>query len=176
MPVETKKGHDVSERARQLLVIGGLLACTLGLGFGVIPAGIEEGFGSKGPGLSPRIMPQIATTGITLALVFGLFRTILAKDQIDETLATGEKSGDHPLRAAGAILICLLFAYIGFDALGLYLGGVAMAAALTLLLGERKLLYVLLLPILTVAVIYGLFELGFQIKLPKSNLIPGIPI
>jgi len=33
-----------------------------------------------------------------------------------------------------------------------------------------------LLPILILAVIYGLFELGFQIKLPKSNLFPGMPI
>jgi len=166
----------LSERTRELLVIGGLIAGTLGLGFGLIPAGIEEGFGSQGPGLSPRAMPQFTVTGIALALVFGLFQTILAKDPIDETLATGDKSGGHPLRAAGAVLICLLFAYLGFDAIGFYLGGVAMAAALTLLLGERKVIYVVLLPILTLAVIYGLFELGFQIKLPKSDLFPGIPI
>ncbi len=167
---------QLSERTRQLLVIGGLLAGTLVLGFGLIPAGIEEGFGSKGPGLSPRIMPQIAATGIALALVFGLFRTIFAKDQIDATLVTVAETGNHPLRASGAILICFLFAYIGFDALGFYLGGVAMAAALTLLLGERKVLFVLLLPILILALIYGLFEFAFQIKLPKSNLIPGVPI
>lgn len=157
-------------------MIGGLIAGALGLGFGMIPAGIEEGFGSQGPGLSPRIMPEIAVAGITLALVFGLFRTILAKGPVDDAPATQDRTGTHLLRAAGAVLICLLFAYIGFDAVGFYLGGVAMAAVLTLMLGERKVLYVLLLPILTLAVIYGLFELGFQIKMPKSNLIPGIPI
>jgi hypothetical protein len=166
----------LSERTRELLLIGGLIAGTLGLGFGLIPAGIEEGFGSRGAGLSPRAMPQVAVAGILLALTFGLLQMILAKSPNDATPATGDKSGDHLLRAAGAVLICLLFAYIGFNAFGFYLGGVAMAAALTLLLGERKVLYVLLLPILILAVIYGLFELGFQIKLPKSDFIPGLPI
>jgi hypothetical protein len=159
-----------------MLVIGGLIAGTLGLGFGLIPAGIDEGFGSQGTGLSPRSIPQITVAGITLALAYGLFQTFLAKYPIDEAPTTRDKSATHPLRAAGAVLICLLFAYIGFDAIGFYLGGVAMAALLTLLLGERKVLYVLLLPILTLALIYGLFELGFQIKLPKADFIPGISI
>ncbi len=49
-------------------------------------------------------------------------------------------------------------------------------SALTLLLGERKVFYVLFVPVLTLAVIYGIFELGFQIKLPKADFIPGIPV
>lgn len=166
----------LSERTRELLLIFGLIMGTLVLGFGLIPAGIEEGFGSQGPGLSPRAMPQIAVAGIALALIFGLAQTILANSPIDQTRTTGGKHGNHPLRAAGAVLICMLFAYIGFDACGFYLGGAAMAAVLTLLLGERKVIYVVLLPILILAVIYGLFELGFQIKLPKSGLFPGVPI
>ncbi len=159
-----------------MLVIGGLIAGTLGLGFGLIPAGIEEGFGSQGGGLSPRSMPRITVAGIALAAAYGLFQMIFAKGPVDAAPATRDKSTTHPLRAAGAVLICLLFAFIGFDAIGFYLGGVAMAVLLTLLLGERKVLFVLLLPILTLALVYGLFELGFQIKLPKADFIPGIPI
>jgi len=166
----------MKSRTRELFVIGGLIVGALGLGFGLIPAGIEEGFGSRGPGLSPRTMPQVAAGGIALALIFGLFQTILAKGPIDKTQTTADKSGSHPLRASGAVFICLLFAYSGFDALGFYIGGVAMAALLTLLLGERNLVYVLVLPILTLAVIYGLFEMGFQIQLPKADMVPGIPI
>ena len=166
----------LSKRNREVLLIGGLIAGAAGFGLGLIPAGIEEGFGSQGPGLSPRAMPQVAVAGIALALVFGLVQMILAKNPIDEIPATGGKRVSHLLRAIGAVLICLLFAYLGFDILGFYFGGMVMAAALTLLLGERKVIYVVLLPILILALIYGLFELGFQIKLPKSGFIPGIPI
>lgn len=163
-------------RTHELLVICGLTAGALVIGFGLIPAGIEEGFGSQGPGLSPRTMPQIAVGGITLALIFGFFQTLLTKASINEIPTIGDKDGSHPLRATGAVLICLLFAYSGFDAFGFYIGGVAMAVALTLLLGERNLFYVLVLPILTLALIYGLFELGFQIQLPKADIVPGIPV
>jgi hypothetical protein len=51
-----------------------------------------------------------------------------------------------------------------------------MAAILTLLLGERELLKVIVFPILVLLVIYVVFEFGFQIRLPKSGLIPSVPV
>ena len=66
-------------------------------------------------------------------------------------------------------MISMFFAYFGFAIGGFYLGGVAMAIVLTLLLGERKALNVVFVPVLVLASIYLIFELGLQIKLPKSG-------
>jgi TM2 domain-containing membrane protein YozV len=80
------------------------------------------------------------------------------------------------LRAVIVVAICLFFSLVGFRVAGFYLGGVAMAFFLMLLLGERKPFNILGVPILVLLVIYLVFELGFQIRLPKSGLIPSIPV
>ena len=153
-----------------------LLVATLIFGFYLIPLGINEGFGEIGPGLSPRFMPELATAGIALALAFGLACYLFfPSSQSDADIQSPDDDG-HPLRAVAVISICLFFAAFGFRVAGFYLGGVAMAALLTFFLGERKLLNVVVIPILVLAVIYVVFEMGFQIRLPKSNLIPGVPI
>ena len=51
-----------------------------------------------------------------------------------------------------------------------------MAALLIFLLGERKVRNVLLFPVIILIVIYLVFELGFQIRLPKADIIPGLPV
>jgi hypothetical protein len=156
-----------------ILTIAALLAITIAFGFGLLPAGIALGYGSDGAGLSPRFIPQLATAGIALALAFGLFQAVASKAPAeDASLATG----DHPLRAASAALICLLSAYLGFALLGFYLGGAIMSAALMLLLGERRPLVVIVFPLLVLVVVYVLFELGLQVRLPKSGIFPGLSI
>lgn len=164
----------MSDRTREIIIIATLLIVAMIFGFGLIPLGIKEGSGSGGPGLSPRFMPEIATAGIALALMFGLMQYVIGSVPDDETSAL--HAGGHPLRAVTAMVICLLFAGIGFRVAGFYLGGVAMAALLTVLLGERKPLNIIVIPILVLSVIYLVFEFGFQIRLPKSGLIPGIPV
>jgi len=159
-----------------MLIIAALLIATLIFGFVLIPLGIGEGFGEIGPGLSPRFMPEIATAGIAAALLFGLARYIFASEVEGAADIPLDHEGGHPLRAVAVILICMFFAAIGFRVAGFYFGGISMAILLTLFLGERKVLNVVLTPILVLAVIYVVFEIGFQIRLPKSNLIPGVPI
>lgn len=166
----------VNVKQRETLIIVVLLIATLIFGFVLIPVGISEGSGDIGPGLSPRFMPELATAGIALALVFGLARYLFASKPEDDTGVPPLDEGGHPLRAVAAISICLFFAIIGFRVAGFYLGGVAMALLLTLLLGERRLRNAVLVPVLVLTVIYLVFEMGFQIRLPKSNLIPGVPI
>jgi hypothetical protein len=166
----------VSDRTREIWIIVALLVVTGIIGFGLIPLGISEGSGNIGPGLSPRPMPELATGGIALALIFGLIQYLTKSvPDADAQMATHQEGG-HPLRAVVAITICLLFATIGFRVSGFYLGGVAMAALLTLLLGDRKILNIIVIPVLVLIFIYLVFEFGFQIRLPKSGLIPGIPL
>jgi TM2 domain-containing membrane protein YozV len=163
-------------KSREITTITVLLITTAIFGLVLIPIGIREGFGSGGAGLSPRFMPELATAGIALSLIFGLLRHLF--------IAASNESGDlesanddgHPLRAVVVVAICLFFSLIGFRVAGFYLGGVAMAFLLMMLLGERKLFNVLGFPILVLLVIYLVFEFGFQIRLPKSGLIPSIPV
>ena len=166
----------LSVRHREILAIALLLIAALAFGFVLLPYGIGLGYGSGGAGLSPRFMPQIATAGIALALAFGLIETIVVTDSTREQPPLHVQNGGHPLRAIIVVLICLFFAHVGFGLAGFYLGGVSMAALLILLLGERKVRNVLLFPIIILTVIYLVFELGFQIRLPKADFIPGLPI
>ncbi len=158
------------------LLLAGLIAVTVAFGVGVLPLGIDEGYASQGPGLSPRAMPQLAVSGIALALAFGLVQELLGRSPAPSPGVAQGGRGAHPFRALGAVLICFLFAYLGFQLLGFYLGGVVMAILLTLLLGERHVFKVVVIPILILALIYGIFELGFQIRLPKAGFIPGLPL
>ena len=166
----------MNSQRREILLLAGLIAVALGFGLSLLPIGIQEGFGSDGPGLSPRAMPQVAVAGIVLALGYGLLIALLGTARTIEAQASPRLRGAHPLRAIGAVLICFLFAYLGFALLGFYLGGVVMAVLLTLLLGERQVFKVVVIPILILALIYGIFELGFQIRLPKAGFIPGLPL
>jgi len=109
-------------------------------------------------------------------LIFGLAQYLTGRVPDVDAEPPSHHAGGHPLRAVTAMAICLLFAAFGFRVSGFYLGGVAMAALLTLLLGERKPLNVIGIPILVLIVIYLVFEFGFQIRLPKSGLIPSIPV
>lgn len=165
----------MSVKSREIIIIAVLLLMTAIFGFVLIPIGIREGFGASGAGLSPRFMPELATIGIAIALIFGLIRHLFVAES-NEGPDPSSEGGDHPMRAVIVVTICLFFSVIGFRVAGFYLGGVAMAFSLTMLLGERKLLKVVVFPILILFVIYLVFEFGFQIRLPKSGLIPSIPV
>jgi hypothetical protein len=166
----------MSVKSREIIIITVLLLSTAIFGFVLIPAGIGEGFGASGAGLSPRFMPELATIGIAGALLFGLARHLFVAASNEEPDSSSEAEGGHPLRAVTVIAICLFFSLIGFRMAGFYLGGIAMACSLTLLLGERKLINVIVFPVLVLIVIYLVFEFGFQIRLPKLGLIPSVPI
>jgi hypothetical protein len=165
----------MTDRRREILLLATLIAITLAFAFGVLPEGIDEGFGGEGPGLSPSAMPRLAVAGIVLALAYGLLLAVQGTKPNTDAAAL-HPQGAHPLRAIGAVLICLTFAQLGFELLGFYIGGVLMAMLLTLLLGERQIFKVLVIPMLVCTLIYTLFELGFQIRLPKAGFIPGLPL
>jgi hypothetical protein len=166
----------MSVKIREITIIVVLLLSTAIFGFVLIPIGIAEGYGSSGAGLSPRFMPEIATIGIAAALLFGLFKHVFVAESNAIPAVDAEIEAGHPLRAVAIMIICLFFSIIGFRLAGFYLGGLAMAAILTLILGERELLKVIVFPILVLLVIYVVFEFGFQIRLPKSGLIPSVPV
>lgn len=163
-------------RSQEIFIIAVLLSVTAIFGLVLIPLGIREGFGTDGAGLSPRFMPELATIGIAVALVIGLLRHLFVAESNERSETVSDSEGGHPLRAVTIIMICLFFSFVGFRVAGFYLGGVAMALLLMLLLGERKFFNVVVFPILVLLVIYLVFELGFQIRLPKSGLIPSIPV
>lgn len=161
---------------QEILINAGLLIVTLVFGFAVLPKGIGLGFGSDGAGLSPRFLPQVATAGIAFALLVGILQSVIGASRAAEAAVPQQPHDRHPLRVLGAVAICMLFAAFGFPLAGFYIGGAVMVAALTVLLGVRNVRSVVIFPLLIVAVIYLIFELGLQIRLPKSDWFAGVPL
>lgn len=158
---------------RESLAIAALLAAAIAFGLWILPAGIGPGGAGEGEGLSPRFMPRLATAAMALALAWGLLGSLAG------TRAFREPDGDresHVRIPIGGVAICLAFATFGFALAGFYIGGICMAAALTVLLGERRAWVIIVFPILLLAAIYLLFELALNVRLPRFGLIPGLPI
>ncbi len=158
-----------SEPAAIALFLAGAAA----FGFVLLPIGIQVGSANAGAGLSPRFLPQLATASLAIALVWGLFRAVAGRG---ERQPADQTDGSNPRKPLVAATICMAFAIGGFDLAGFYLGGFVMAVLLTLLLGERRVLISIVFPTLLLAVIYLVFEIGLQVRLPKSGLFPGLAI
>ena len=165
-----------SRPTSEALVIVGLLVTTLVFGFSLLPMGIADGSGNQGAGLSAGFIPRVATFGIAIALGFGLFETLIRARFKKGTVQIAQEPDTHPFRAALAALVCLLAAYVVFAVAGFYIGGVLMGIVLLLLLGERRFVTIVVFPTLVLTVIYVIFELGLQVRLPKANLIPGLAL
>jgi hypothetical protein len=166
----------MSASRREALLNVGLLVVTLVFGFAVLPLGIGLGFGSDGAGLSPRFLPQLATVGIALALAVGVLQCVVGAPSPAEAQVPQQPHDRHPLRVLSAVTICMLFASFGFSLAGFYIGGAVMVASLTVLLGVRKAGTIFLFSVLIAAAIYLIFEMGLQIRLPKSNWLSGVPV
>jgi hypothetical protein len=159
-----------------------LIALALVLLLIVIPAGIAVNVSvSASPG-TPRLVPQLAVSGIISALLYGLFEMLRNRPPIHDPLAqsTGPEAGvapslDRTWRAALVCLACLLCAFWGFFWIGFYAGSVILMVVVKLLLGERRFLQLLVIPVLTVACIYLLFEAGFQVRMPQPALMAVEP-
>ncbi len=150
------------------LLVAALVFLLAGVPLGIAPYRLESGLG-----FSPRLVPAIAGAGLVAALCFGLVATL--RGQAPGHL-TGEASGEAPgeAREGGpatgrivlAALLCLGFAFLVPLAGGFYLLGAALVAAIAWLLGERRIAWLVLYPVLLLASVYGIFEWGFQLRFP----------
>ena len=157
----------------ETVTIGAFLAAAITFGLLVLPAAIAPGDSGQGAGLSPRFMPQLAVASIVLALAWGLSRSLIRNRQPEQQARRPRKQILTPICG---VAICIVFAAVGFDLAGFYVGGIFMAVLLTLLLGERRPWVIILFPAVLLATIYVLFELALNIRLPRLGLIPGLPI
>lgn len=156
---------------REPLAVAALLAAAIVFGLWILPAGI--GPGGAGEGLSPRFMPRLATVAMVLALAWGLLGSLIGTRPPRKPDSDGESHVRIPIVG---VAICLAFATVGFALAGFYIGGICMAALLTVVLGERRVWVVILFPTLLLAAIYLLFELALNVRMPRFGLVPGLPI
>lgn len=138
----------------------------------VIPAGIGVGVSVSAALGTPRLVPQLASVGMILALLCGLVGILWHRAAgPDPEAPAGDALPDEPnatvWRPALVSLACLLTAVWGYSWLGFYVGSAMLMVVLTLLLAERRPTHLLLVPLLTVLCIYVLFDLGFQIRMPQ---------
>ena len=155
-------------RRAQLAAILALLAAALVFLLAGVPLGIAPYRLEAGLGFSPRLVPAVAATGLVLALCFGLVATLRAGSA--QAHSEGQDRGDAEApdlrRIAIAALLCLGFAFLVPVAGGFYLLGAALVAAVAWLLGERRIGWLVMYPVLLLASIYAIFELGFQLRFP----------
>ena len=180
-------------RGGETVLLLGFLALAAVLAWVVVPAGIGA---VRTPGVSPRTVPYGVAAGIAAVCLLRLGSLWLspwfaelrgqgtpdaravpdgpaddaeAMEDMGEGMAADEPR--HPLRLLVIVAGCFLFAAVLVPNLGFYISGAAFMLGAMLLLGERRWPLLLMVPPALAAAVYGLFELGFSIRLPKGTLV-----
>ena len=157
-------------RRAQLAAILALLVAALVFLLAGVPLGIAPYRLESGLGFSPRLVPATAGAVLVLALCFGLVATLRAGSAQSSTEGGdgGDAAAPDLRRIAIAALLCLGFAFLAPVAGGFYLLGAALVAAVAWLLGERRIGWLVLYPVLLLASVYAIFGLGFQLRFPGA--------
>lgn len=164
---------------REIWLLLALLAASVVFYFFVIPKGIADpdGFGI-GQGLPPSFTARVAVILIGVILLVRLIQLFAnpAAARIErsdpEAIAPTSESGSG-LRNVAGIACGLIFAFALVPAIGYYLGSIAMIAALMLVMGETRWLYIIGQPVAVIGLVWALFDRVFSIKLPVGWLFGG---
>ncbi len=164
---------------REIWLLLVLLAASAIFYFFVIPNGIADpdGFGI-GQGLPPSFAARIAVILIGVILSLRLIQLLINPaaanvEQSDADTATVSAQSDNGPRNLAGIVCALLFAFVLVPAIGYYLASIAMIAALMLVMGETRWLYIVGQPFAVIGLIWVLFDRIFSIKLPVGWLWGG---
>ena len=164
---------------REIWLLFVLLAAGVMFYFFVIPKGIADpdGFGI-GQGLPPSFTARVAVILIGLILGIRFVQLVInpaaanieQTDPIDVALPTENNSG---LRNVTGIVCALIFAFVLVPAIGYYFASIVLIAALMLVMGETRRLYIIGQPIAVIGLVWVLFDQIFSIKLPVGWILGG---
>ena len=149
----------------QRWVIAALFIFAMVFLFVLVPRAIEPYVLEPGLGFAPRLVPSVAAAGLLLALAAG-WRATSRGGAPASAPADSEPNPGGLQRVLLMLVACGLFALASASFGGFYLGGIVLVGTLAYLMGERRPAWLVLYPVLLMAVIYGIFEWGFQMRLP----------
>ncbi|NQW10190.1 MAG: tripartite tricarboxylate transporter TctB family protein [Alphaproteobacteria bacterium] len=165
---------------REMIEIGVLFVANLVFLFVVVPLGIEDparfGFGE---GLPPSFSADLV--GALVAVILGGRFIQLLTGRVDGYRATGSGAGPaEPVEEGQRLQLSLigmaaavLFAVILVPVLGFYLGAWFFLFSLLGLLGETRLLHLIVLPPVVVLLVWGMFDRLLSVRLPSGVLFDG---
>jgi hypothetical protein len=171
--------HERSSEIRLLII---LLALVGLFTFWMIPASVKdpEGFGYA-QGLAPSFtvyMVAIFAAITLLARLVRVWREVPRDAGSSASLNENENDWDEPVhndttsqkRSWTIIGSCLLFAFILIPYAGFYASSFAFIVILAIIMGERRIIILVLLPAILLVGIYLGFEKGFTISLPRGEI------
>lgn len=170
--------NDTSAR-REIWLLLALLVVNAVFYFLIIPNGISDpdGFGI-GQGLPPSFTARVAAALIAIILGLRLVQLIVnpsaaqITDSDPGTDSAPSESGSGFRNLAG-IACALTFAFMLVPMIGYYLASLLMIAALMLVMGETRWLYLAGQPVTVMGLIWVLFDRVFSIKMPVGWLFGG---
>lgn len=144
--------------------------------FWVIPASVKDpmGFGyAEGmpPSFTPNLVAWLAVLVLILKLIHLAWPMIVQGKAASNPVIPEEEEPNRPMHAPITILVCIIYAMVFIPYLGFYVSGLALVLTLILILGERRWVVVLGIPVAVVGVVYLLFEHVLTIILPRGSLM-----
>lgn len=157
-------------RQREALLLIALLTGVAGIVLWVVPASVEdpEGFGYA-QGLPPSFTVYLVALLAGAVMLVRLLRLWLTPAlAVVEVEAAGRRIGAQALSVIGA---CLLFAFLLIPGLGFYPSSLLFIVAASLILGERRPIFLTAPPVAVTGGLFLAFEYGFNIFLPRGHWI-----
>jgi hypothetical protein len=160
----------IESRWGETATIAGLLVLACIFYFVIIPGQVDSGGGA---GLSPRFILDVVTYGVAGACLLRL-ATLWLRPVSSQEIEYNEHLADREPRHYGRIALifvgCLVYTSVLIDFLGFYPSSVLMLFCFALLMGERRVLMLLLYPLTITGVLYVLFDVAFQMRMPAGTL------
>ena len=162
---------------REIRLILAILGGVALFGFWVIPTSVKdpEGFGyAEGmpPSFTPNLVAWLAVLVLVLRLVHMAWPMVVQRmDAPGPAITEVAEEPTRPIQAVLSISACLLYAMVFVPYLGFYISGLALIFTLILILGERRIVIVLGVPVVMLGGVYLLFEVVLTIILPPGSLM-----
>ncbi|MDS1136145.1 hypothetical protein [Nitratireductor indicus] len=131
----------------ELIVVGG---ASLAMIFWIIPAQTSSG-GELG--LSPQLVPTVCSAAIGLLTLFRFIATLISTP-------APEPGDDAPIHYALTMIAATAAGIAAIAYLGWAIGGAILALLVLLVLGERRLLMLSLLPVLVAVLLFLIQKTG----------------
>jgi|SRR5690606_18635801 len=164
----------IESRWGETTTIAGLLVLASVFYFFVVPWQVDS---DGGAGLSPRFAVDVVVYGIAILCLQRLARLWMRPAASEEVEYNEHLTDSEPrhYRRIGLIFVgCLIYSYLFIDLIGFYASSALVMFCFAFLMGERRIAMLVLYPLRMAGLLYALFDVGFQMRMPAGGLIPYI--
>tara|TARA_B110000467_G_C18333032_1_gene494947 strand:+ start:967 stop:1491 length:525 start_codon:yes stop_codon:yes gene_type:complete len=154
-----------------------LLSLTLFFNFWVVPFGVAdpENFGYE-DGLAPSFAVYLVGILALVTLMYQFIKVFIFK--INKVTNSNTKLNSFEVlsitRSKKIISSCLIYSFLLVPNIGFYFGSIIFIITLSVLMGERRVSILTVVPLIVMLFIFLGFEKGFQIFLPEDIFFKNI--